>query len=169
MIANPDDHESHVRIGDELKAFVEGGVSVVVGTRDDALVPEIVRAWGPYVSEDRHSVSLCVPQATSARTRENLAGNGLIAVAFSLPSTYQTVQLKGRHAGTTEPTAADLRMAERHRDAFARVNEAIGIPRLRIEAFWNRELVGSGLLLTIHFIVHQIFNQTPGPYAGSPL
>ena len=169
MIANPDAHESQVRIGDELKTFIEGGVSVVVGTRDEVLVPEVVRAWGPHVSEDRHSVSVCVPQATSARTQENLAGNGLIAVAFSLPSTYQTVQLKGRYAGTTDATADDLLITDRHREAFARVNEGLGIPRSQIEAFWNRELVGSPLLVTIRFVVHQIFNQTPGPYAGLPL
>ena len=96
-------------------------------------------------------------------------GNGQIAVAFSLPSTYQTVQLKGRYAGATEPGVDDLSMADRHREAFARVNEGLGVPRSRTEAFWHRELVGSPLLITIHFVVHRIFNQTPGPYAGLPL
>jgi hypothetical protein len=70
-------------------------VSVVVGTRDEGLVPEIVRAWGPHVNRDRRAVRVCVPEATSVRTRTNLMGNGRIAVAFSLPSTYETVQLKG--------------------------------------------------------------------------
>ena len=57
-----------VVISGEMKAFLESGVSVVVGTRDMGLVPEIVRAWGPVVSEDRRSISLCVAQAASART-----------------------------------------------------------------------------------------------------
>lgn len=169
MIPKADEPGSPILIDDELKAFIESGVSVVVGTRDDALVPEIVRAWGPQVSGDRRSISVCVPDATSVQTRTNLSGNGQIAVAFSLPSNYQTVQLKGRYAGATEPSVDDLLIVDRHREAFARVNEVIGIPRLRIEAFWNRELVGSPLLVTIHVLVQQIFNQTPGPGAGAPL
>src|SRR5881397_2864982 len=49
---------------------------------DDALVPEIVRAWGPHVGGDRRCISLCMPEATSVRTRTNV-GNGQVAVAFS--------------------------------------------------------------------------------------
>jgi hypothetical protein len=143
-------------------------VSVVVGTRDEGLVPEIVRAWGPVVSRDKRAVRVCVPEATSIRTRTNLVGNGWIAVAFSLPSSYETVQLKGRHLRTTRPSAEDLLRVDRHRESFAAVNESIGVPRARVEAFWRRELVGSSLFVTIQFAVHAVFNQTPGPSAGAP-
>lgn len=168
MITNRDAMESPVVMNHALKAFLESGVSVVVGTRDEGLVPEIVRAWGLQVSRDRRSVRLSVPEATSVRTRTNLVGNGRVAVACSLPSSYETVQLKGRHLRTTKPSAEDLRSVERHRESFAGVNESIGIPRARVEAFWHRELTGSPLFVTIHFVVHAIFNQTPGPAAGAP-
>jgi hypothetical protein len=168
MIANRDGGEHAVLIDDALKAFLEGGVSVVVGTRDEGLVPEIVRAWGPHVSRDRRSLRLCVPEVTSVRTRTNLVGNGRIAVACSLPSNYETVQLKGRHLRTTKPSAEDLLRVERHRELFAGVNESIGVPRAHVEAFWHRELAGSPLLVTIQFVVSAIFNQTPGPEAGAP-
>jgi hypothetical protein len=151
----------------ELKAFIEGGVSVVVGTRDEGLVPEIVRAWGPQVNPDRRSIRLCVPEATSLRTRTNLVANGRIAVAFSLPSNYETVQLKGRHLRTTSPSADDRRRMDRHRESFAAVNESLGVPRARGEVFWRRELMGSPFFVTIHFVVEAIFNQTPGPAAGA--
>lgn len=153
---------------DALKRFIESGVSVVVGTRDEGLVPEIVRAWGPQVNRDRRSIRVCVPEATSIRTRTNLVGNGRIAVAFSLPSTYETVQLKGRHLRTTKPSVDDLLRVDRHRESFARVNESIGVARARVETFWRRELASSPLFVTIHFVVHAIFNQTPGPGAGAP-
>lgn len=160
--------ESPVATDDALKAFIESGVSVVVGTRDERLVTELVRAWGPHVSRNRRTLRMCVPEATSVRTRINLVGNGRIAVAFSLPSNYETVQLKGRHLRTTKPSVEDLLRVERHREAFAGVNESIGVPRARVEAFWRRELAGSPLLVTIHFVVDAIFNQTPGPAAGAP-
>jgi hypothetical protein len=168
MITNRDAVESHVAIDDALKAFIESGVSVVVGTRDEGLVSEIVRAWGPLVDHDGRAIRVCVPEATSVRTRTNLVGNGRIAVALSLPSTYETVQLKGRHLRTTRPSVEDLRRVDRHREAFAVVNESIGVPRSRVEAFWRRELAGSSLFVTIHFAVDSIFNQTPGPAAGAP-
>jgi len=95
-------------------------------------------------------------------------GNGRIAVAFSLPNNYETVQLKGRHLRTTRPSAEELLRVERHRESFAAVNESIGIPRARVEAFWRREIAGSSRFVTIHFVVHAVFNQTPGPAAGAP-
>jgi hypothetical protein len=162
MIPKRDAVESAVAIDDALKAFIESGVSVVVGTRDERLVSEIVRAWGSHVDGDRQTIRMCIPEATSIRTRTNLVGNGRIAVVLSLPSTYETVQLKGRYLRTTEPEAEDLLRVERHRESFARVNESLGVPRARIEAFWRRELAVSPLFVTIHFVVHAVFNQTPG-------
>jgi hypothetical protein len=168
MIAKPDAVESPVVIDDVLKAFLESGVSVVVGTRDQGLVPEIVRGWGPHVRRDRRGLRISVPEATSVRTRNNLMANGRIAVAFSLPSTYETVQLKGRHLRTTRPSADDRRRMDRHRESFAGLNESLGVPRARSEVFWRRELAGSPLFVTIHFVVDAVFNQTPGPAAGDP-
>src|SRR5262245_2700911 len=129
-----------VLIDDTLKTFIEGGVSVVVGTRDMRLAPEIVRAWGPVVSDDRRSISLCVAHAASVRTLDNLSSVGRISVVFTLPTNLQSVQLKGTWLETAEPDAADLAAVVRHRDAFATLNERIGMPRRVVETFWKREL-----------------------------
>lgn len=158
-----------VSIGDELKTFLEGPVSVLVGTRDSRLVPEITRAWGPRVAENRQRVSLCVPLATSRKTLDNLDANGEIAVTFSLPTNYRTFQLKGRHATTAEPDSTDLAAVERHRDAFAMVNERLGQPRRQVEAFWRAEIETSTVLVKIAFAPDQVFDQTPGPGAGRSL
>ena len=158
-----------VLIGDELKTFLEGPVSVLVGTRDSRLVPEITRAWGPRVSEDGQRVSLCVPHATSRKTLDNLEANGEIAVTFSLPTNYRTIQLKGRRATAAEPDNTDLAAVERHRDAFAAVNEPLGQPRERVEAFWRAEIETSAALVKILFVTERIFDQTPGPGAGRSL
>jgi hypothetical protein len=160
---------SSVSISAELKAFLESGVSVVVGTRDADLVPEITRAWGLLVSKDRKSVSLCVPLATSHKTLDNLAGNGQMAVCCSLPTSYKTVQLKGQCIETADPSRADLAAVERHREAFGRLNQRIGFPSQRSESFWRRELETSPVLVKLRFVPEQIFDQTPGPDAGSPL
>ena len=156
-------------ISDEMKAFVESGVSVVVGTRDMGLAPEIVRAWGPIVSKDRRNISVCVARASALRTLDNLSMIGRIAVAFTLPSTLQSVQMKGMWMDTTDVRAADMAAVERHREAFAALNQSIGIPRVATEAFWKRELELSPIMMRLRFFPEQIFNQTPGPEAGSRL
>ncbi|MGH9681231.1 MAG: hypothetical protein ACRD4Y_14895 [Candidatus Acidiferrales bacterium] len=161
--------KSSVSIGAELKAFLESGVSVVVGTRDAGLIPEVTRAWGLLVSKDRKSVSLCAPLATSAKTLNNLAANGQMTICCSLPTSYKTVQLKGQWIERADPSRADLAAVKRHREAFGRLNESIGISRQRTETFWRRELETSSALVKLCFAPDQIFDQTPGPDAGSRL
>jgi len=156
-------------INDALKTFLESGVSVVVGTRDVGLAPEIVRGWGPVVSEDRRSISLCIAQAAGNRTLDNLSTIGQVSVVFTMPTNLQSVQLKGRWIETTEADDTDLAAVDRHRDAFASLNERIGMPRRVVETFWKRELETSPILVKLRFIPEQVFNQTPGPGAGSRL
>lgn len=161
--------ECPVLIRRELKSFLESGVSIVVGTRDADLVPEIARAWGLLVSKDRKSMTLCVPRATSHATLDNLADNGRMTVCCSLPTSYKTIQLKGQCIATADPTRADLAVVKRHRDAFGRLNRRIGIQPQQSEIFWRREVESSPALVKLRFVPEQIFDQTPGPDAGAPL
>jgi hypothetical protein len=154
---------------EDVKAFIERGASVMVGTRDAELVPELVRAWGPRISADRTRVSMCVAMAASARTISNLSDNSRLAVTFALPADSNAIQLWGRCTGTGRPQRGDLSAVQQHRDLFARVNTGLGVPPAFIEALWQHELAGSPDMVAIRFVVEHIFNQTPGPGAGSPL
>jgi len=158
-----------VALTSELAAYVVSGVSIVVGTRDAQLAPEITRAWGPRVSRDRRSLSLCVALAGNGRTLDNLRNNGRLAVTFALPTNYRSIQLWGHCLGTGEPNRDDLAALAEHRDSFARMNETMGVPRAVIETFWKQELRESSVMIKIRFRAEQIFDQTPGPRAGSPL
>ena len=153
----------------ELKALIERGASVMVGTRDAELVPELVRAWGPRISGDRKRVSVCVAMAAGAKTIGNLQDNSRLAITFALPADSHAIQLWGRCTGTGRPRRDDLTAVQQHRDAFAQVNKGLGVPLAFIEALWQRELAGSPDMVTIRFVIEQIFNQTPGPDAGAPL
>ncbi len=152
---------------DEVETFILHGVSVMMGTRDSARVPELVRAWGPRVSRDRISVSLCVATAVSARTLDNLQDNGRVAVTFASPGNSTAIQIWGRSIRTGPASRQDLTAVGAHRDAFVELNKSLGVPRVFIEALWQRELAGSPRMVTIQFVAEQIFNQTPGPGAGS--
>ena len=141
----------------------------MLGTRDSELVPELVRAWGPRVSRDRTSVSLCVARAVSARTLGNLEDNGRMAATFASPGNSTAIQIWGRCIQTGPARRQDLAAVESHREAFIDLNKGLGVPRAFIEALWQRELAGSEQMVTVRFVAEQIFNQTPGPDAGSPL
>jgi hypothetical protein len=158
-----------VAITDTMKEFLEGGVSVVVGTRDMGLASEIVRGWGTVLSEDRQNISLCVVRASAARTLDNLSTIGRISVTFTLPTNLNSVQVKGRWIESSEADAADIAAVERHREAFTSLNAQVGIPRRMMETFWQKEVETSTVLVKVRFIPEQIFNQTPGPDAGSCL
>jgi hypothetical protein len=161
--------KNSLAISDKIKAFLESGISLVVGTRDLGLVPEIVRAWGPVVSQDRRSVSLCIGVTAGSKTLDNLESNGRIAASFTLPTNLQSVQLKGVWLETSEPNDADLLAVEQHREAFASLNEKIGIPRRAVDTLWRKELEISPVMVKLRFSPEQIFDQTPGPDAGSRL
>ena len=141
----------------------------MLGTRDSELVPELVRAWGPRVSRDRTSVNVCVAGAVSARTLGNLQDNGRVAATFASPGNSTAIQIWGRCIETGPARRLDLEAVEAHRDAFVELNKGLGVPRAFIEALWQRELAGSEQMVTVRFVAEQIFNQTPGPDAGSPL
>lgn len=140
----------------------------MVGTRDAELVPELVRAWGPRVSRDRRSVSVCVAMAVGGRTLGNLGDNGRIAVTFASPGNSEAIQMWGRCIETGPSRRQDLNTVRQHRDAFIQLNKGLGVPAAFIEALWQREHGESPDMVTIRFVPEQVFNQTPGPGAGSP-
>jgi len=158
-----------IPIPPELQALIERVSSVMVGTRDSELVPELVRAWGPRISRDRKHASLCVAMAAGVKTLANLRDNARVAVTFALPANSSAIQVWGRCIGTGRPDRDDLTAVQQHRDTFAQVSKGLGIPPPFIEALWQRELAGSPGMVRIRFVAVQIFNQTPGPGAGSPL
>ena len=91
--------ESSPVLTPEVVEFIHSGVAVGVATRDEILRPEFARAWGPQVSADRRSLTLCVSAPEGSRMRANLEGNGAVAVGFSPPTIAKAVQVKGVAVG----------------------------------------------------------------------
>ena len=148
----------------EVVEFIHGGVAVGVATRGDDLRPEFARGWGPEVSTDGRSLSLCVAAPEGSRMRANLEGNGALAVGFSPPTIARAVQLKGVATVVGEPDAADLERVERHLRSFVAEAERIGAP----PELARRMFVGAGLV-AVQFSIDEVFDQTPGPTAGRRL
>lgn len=144
----------------EMIEFIESGVSMCVGSRDDDLRPEVARALGATVSADGATVSFYLQAPLAVKMRENLAKNGLVAVTFSRILDHRTIQLKGSVRSLRAATAADEADAHRYMTAFGEQLLLTGLPRSVV----RRVRVSPGLVVT--FAPTDIFVQTPGPGAG---
>jgi hypothetical protein len=141
-------------------AFVQGDVMICLATRDDALRPEVTRAFGAAVDPDRTTLTIYVPTAYSARTLANLRAHPELAVVFCRPLDYQTLQLKGRCVGVRPTSSADRALVQRYRElAFTALAE-IGLPRCISDRWVTQPAVA------VELRVHEAYKQTPGPGAG---
>ncbi len=151
------------RIDDELKAFCEAGVSVIVGAVDPQGRPQVSHAWGPRVHPGGQRVSIYIEEARIAPILAGRETNGRIAVTFTDPVSVRSVQVKGQILEVGQPNEAEQAWIDRHRDAFTVTTSLIGDPPPLIRNFWMDPTV------RIDFSVERAFDQTPGPGAGRPL
>jgi hypothetical protein len=140
-----------------------GGVAVVVATRDQQLRPAITRGWGRDAPGEGAALTLCVSAAPGSQTLSNLEDNGAVAVTFSLPTSYRTVQVKGAVVDLCAPTADHLARVEEHVAAFVDEVERVGVPRALARRFVGPDLVA------VCVAVRELYDQTPGPNAGRRL
>jgi hypothetical protein len=143
--------------------IIEDTGTILVGTRDADLTPEITRGWGPTILPDRRTIDLCISLSAGAKTLENLRDQEEIAVTFHQTVNYKTVQLKGRFLESGDLTRQDWESFERQKNILTEQAKIHGIPLN----------IGLRILpldpVRIRFAVHQAFEQTPGPRAGSKL
>jgi hypothetical protein len=143
--------------------ILEDTGTILVGTRDAHLIPEITRGWGPTILPDRHTIDLCISLSAGAKTLNNLQDQEEIAVTFHHTVNYKTVQLKGRFLDSGDLTAQDWESFERQKKVLT---EQAKVHRIPLD-------IGLRILpldpVRIRFVVQQAFEQTPGPRAGSAL
>lgn len=150
-------------IPSNIVELLQTGVSVVVGTRDAALMPECTRAWGIRVGKDRVSVTIYLTESISRRTLKNVNDNGLIAISCTRPTDHVACQLKGRVRNIRQATKRDTEQSRAWHLEFLEELVAIGVPRSVGEA-WITEPA-----LALEVDVTEVFYQTPGPGTGEKL
>jgi hypothetical protein len=147
-------------IGPETASFLAAGVAVMVASRDAELQPEIARGWGPEVRDDGALVRVCLIAPPTSPTRSNLAENGAIAMNCTLPSSYRAVQIKGTVLELDDPGPEDLERARSHAARFVGETVKVGAPA-------PSEHYIQAIDLAVTFAAAEVYDQTPGPSAGS--
>jgi hypothetical protein len=148
----------------DTRALVESGCSISVATVGPDGAPHASRGWAVTVLPDGADVRLLL-DADDRTTLVNLAGGGLIALTCVSIRTLTAVQLKGE---ADQPVAisdtADAARAAHHCESFfADVVSVEGTPISLIERLRPTAFAACTVTVT------EIYEQTPGPDAGSPL
>ena len=153
-----------LRIGDGIRAhIIENAGTILVGTRDATLTPEITRGWGPSILPDGHTIDLCISLSAGAKTLDNLRDHEEVALTFHHTVSYKTIQLKGRFLDSGELTPQDWEAVERQKNILTDQSKAYGIPpKIGLRIFPSD-------LVKLQIVVQKAFEQTPGPGAGGTL
>lgn len=148
---------------DALRIFMDDGVSVVLATADADGIPSCCRAVAITSRDEFETLTIYVPAATAQETIANVATTRRVAVSATRPLSHQSVQVKGITRGVRLAPAADEAFVRAKFDSFAAVLDQIGLPRRRARS------IAQWPAFAIDITIEEIFDQTPGPKAGSAI
>lgn len=152
-------------------AFLHGGCALIIGTVDAGGQPHAGRGWGLDLlpAEDPrtpagHVAAHLVIDADDTVTIENLAAGSAVAITATSVRTLYSLQMKGETIDVGIATPADEARATRYCDEFVRdiVETDHSDPTVA------RRMTPAGYA-TCSFTIDEVYDQTPGPKAGTAL
>ena len=156
------------RLSDAETALMQRGVSILVAASNPQRRASVAHAVACRVRQlPTHSeVTVLLRPSQCAALLTDIRRSAQVAVAFCLPSTHKTLQLKARDAQLVPPQPEDRFLVQRSAQAFgddiALINEPAELGR---QIFAGDE----GDLVALQFTPLTAFDQTPGPRAGERL
>jgi hypothetical protein len=150
-------------IDEVLAEFLQSGLGIHVGTRDERLEPSGCRATAIKVEDDGKHAVVYVPKAASPQIFENLRTNGRAAISMARPADERAVQVKGLMLFSWDAKPAEEAFARVQWAGFLGQLEGIGLPGAATSSWQVFPCVAVRLKVTA------VFNQTPGPDAGAAL
>lgn len=148
-------------IEDALAAFLQEGLGIHLGTRDEALGPNGARAVAVHVEPGGTHLIVYVAAVAAARLLPDLEANGQAAVSFGRPVDDRACQVKGEFVGARPASEAEQPLVLAQWNGFLTSLEQIGIPRAATRAWVTWPAVA------IRLRAGAVFEQTPGPAAGA--
>lgn len=146
-----------------LSSLLDGPSIMHLATRNAALEPLSVMAFGLQAALDASEVTVFMPANMAADTLANLRDNGQMALTLVRPSDHSSIQLKGTWLGERRTDESDRAFLARYRDALEEELNLVGVPR----SIWSRLVWWPCVALRMQ--LRDVFVQTPGPGAGRRL
>lgn len=147
----------------ELADFVQQGVGIYIGTRNASLEPNGARAIAARVEPDGGHLTIYLADVAAARIMPDLESNGQAAVTFGRPVDERACQVKGTFVAARAARDDERPLLERQWEGFTRSLEVIGVAPVARSAWPKWPATAITLKPTA------VFEQTPGPSAGSRL
>lgn len=155
-----------IRLDPENVDFIEGGVSIVVASRDEADLPTLALALGCRVLARGGRVRVFLAEPYCRALVQGIRRSGNVAAVFSRPNSNRTIQLKGAGAQVRALVSADAPLLAAYVDKLAANLVGIGMPAEMIRTVMAAD---KSVLVAVEFAPDAAFSQTPGPLAGSRL
>jgi hypothetical protein len=142
---------------------LEPGLSIIVAAADARGTPSCCRSYAIRSDDDLQTLTVYLPVATSHDAIQCLAVTKRLAVAATQMMESSATQLKGTAIETRLAREEEASFLNERLDAFADKLVALGVPRrlARTAVHWP------AFAVTIR--VEEIYEQTPGPKAGTRL
>jgi hypothetical protein len=152
-----------VTLDDDMAGFIQQGLAIHIGTRNERLEPNGARVAAVTVDDDRQHVVAYVPAVSAPRVLRDLEANGQGALAFARPVDDRASQVKGAYVESWTATESERQVVDAQIQGAIGQLEAVGIPRSAMVnwAMWP--------CVAIRLRVNAVFDQTPGPKAGAAL
>jgi hypothetical protein len=146
-----------------LTEFLEQGLAIHMGTRDQRLRPNGCVVTAVRVEDEGRQLVAFIPKAVTPAVFDDLRSNGQAALSFTRPSDDKAVQVKGEFVSQADVSEADEAFAKQQWSGFLNQLDLIGLPA-KATSTWTL-----WPCVAIRIRVTAIFSQTPGPEAGAVL
>ena len=147
-----------------LTEFLEQGLAIHIGTRNEALLPNGCRVTAVRVEDQGRSLVAFLPKAATPAVVEDLRSNGQAAVSFARPTDDRAVQVKGVFISMRDAEPDEEKFVLGQWQALLTELDMIGLAALTSTSTWLM-----WPCVAVKLRVTAVFSQTPGPEAGSVL
>lgn len=152
-------------LADDLVTFLESGVSITLASCSSALIPSVARARGcRVIRDDKPKLRILVPATEAAQLLDDVRSTRAVSATFSHIGSHKTLQFKSRNASVDLLNPDDSRTIDLYERNFGESIFGIGFSRTVIRGFFA---IAAEDFLAIEFAPEDLFQQTPGPNAGS--
>jgi hypothetical protein len=150
-----------VTLDDDMAGFIQQGLAIHIGTRNERLEPNGARVAAVAVGKDRQHVIAYVPAVSAPRVLRDLQANGQAALAFARPVDDRAAQVKGEFVDSWTASEPERQIVDVQMRGTLGQLEAVGIPPTAMKnwVMWP--------CVAIRIRVNAVFDQTPGPKAGA--
>jgi hypothetical protein len=150
-------------IDSALASFIHEGLAAHIGTRTDSLEPNGARVTAVRVEPDGAHIVAYIPTVAGLNVLADLESNGQAAVTITRPVDDRSCQVKGVMVSSWAATDDERAFALRQWDGFLAQLGLVGLPPI-VATNWN-----AWPCMAVRIRVTSLFDQTPGPVAGTPL